>query len=43
MVETGIFTASSFLKATSLICEAQLSLALNQKYIIRFVLNVMDD
>ncbi len=35
MVEMGIFYgSSSFLKATSLICEAQLSFAAHQKYIL---------
>ncbi len=36
MVEMGIFTALAFLKATSLICEAQLSFAAHQKYILCF-------
>ncbi len=38
MVEMGIFTALAlaFLKATSLICEAQLSFAAHQKYILWF-------
>ncbi len=43
MVEMGIFTAlARFFKATSLICEAQLSFAAHQKY-IQFFLIVMDD
>ncbi len=37
MEEMGIFTALAlFLKATSLICEAQLSFAAHQKYILCF-------
>ncbi len=35
--------SSSFLKATSLICEAQLSFAAHQKYNLCFFLIVMDD
>ncbi len=35
--------SSSFLKTTSLICEAQLSFAAHQKYILCFFLIVMDD
>ncbi len=46
MVEMAIFTAvallSSFLKATSLIWEAQLSFAAYQKYIYFFLI-VMDN
>ncbi len=36
MVEMGIFTALALLKATSLICEAQLSFAAHHKYILWF-------
>ncbi len=38
-----ILNISSFLKAASLICEAQLSFALHPKYIYFFFLIVMDD
>ncbi len=39
----GVLFIFLFLKATSLICEAQLSFAAHQKYILSFLYIVMDD
>ncbi len=43
IVHLGYFLSFYFLKATSLICEAQLSFAAHQKYILSVFIIVMDD